>query len=357
MVGTISQAYPLCMLLVVSAFRAGIAAVARRRFGMSALAGLFAGAAAGSSLLTALVPPVLLIWMWLYNRAGSRWTKIAAFLGGAGVAWLPLLLLFARAPHEVTFNIIMYHTLHRRADWEGVTDWINSSPSLLLVLLALAGLFFIKKSEFDTARRAEFRLCLWLALSIGAENIFAHPTFPQYFAFMIPFLTVLGVVGFYAVVARLDNPDRLGPPVILLMGLTALCLGNTLYNDRDETTWRQLEQVANKVKKVTPKGAALAAPEHIYFLTNWPVPQGMEHEDAHKLKLPPAENSRLHILPKAELDQRIKTGNFPTTVVCSDDDFVSDVKGWHVYSRSDEIGECTVFWKWEKKDLLPSRKL
>jgi hypothetical protein len=156
------------------------------------------------------------------------------------------------------------------------------------------------------------------------------------------------------VVARLDNPDCLRAPVMLLIGITALCLGNTLYRDRDETTWRQVEQVANKVKQVTPKGAALAAPEHIYFLTNWPVPPGMEHEDAHKLTLSPAENARLHILPKVELDQRIKAGTFPTTVVCDDDDFVSEVKGWEVYSQSDDIGDCTVFWKWKKKDLPPS---
>jgi hypothetical protein len=133
-------------------------------------------------------------------------------------------------------------------------------------------------------------------------------------------------------------------------------LGNTFYDDRDSTTWRQLEQVANKVKQVTPQGAALAAPEQIYFLTNWPVPPGMEHEDAHKLKLPPAENARLHILPKADLDQRIKSSNFATTVICDDDDFVGNVKDWHVYSQSDEISECTVFWKLAKMGLPPSPK-
>jgi 4-amino-4-deoxy-L-arabinose transferase-like glycosyltransferase len=362
MAGTISQAYPLCMLLVVAAFRAGIRGVGRPRFGMSALAGLLAGAAGASSLLTALISPVLLLWMWLYNRAGSRWIKAAAFLGGAVVAWAPVLFLFARAPHEVTFNILKYHTLYRRVAWEGatvhdigiVTDWVNSSPNLLLVLLALAGLLFIKKSEFDPARRAEVRLCLWLAVTVGVQNTFAHPTFAQYFVFMIPFLTVLAVVGFYAVVARLENPDRLRAPVILLIVIMALCLGNTFYNDRDTTTWRQLEQVANKVMQVTPKGTALAAPEAIYFLANWPIPPGMEHDDAHKLKLPPAENARLHILPKAELDQRIKSSDFSTTVICDDDDFISHVKDWHVYSQSEEISECTVFWKLEKKGLPPS---
>ena len=85
-VGTISQAYPLCLLLVVAAFRLAVVAAGRPRLGMSALAGLCAGAAAASSLLTAIVSPVLLIWIWLYNRAGNRWIKTAAFLGGAVAA-------------------------------------------------------------------------------------------------------------------------------------------------------------------------------------------------------------------------------------------------------------------------------
>ncbi|HUI41048.1 MAG TPA: hypothetical protein VL523_03665 [Terriglobia bacterium] len=363
MAGTIAQAYPLCLLLVVAAFRAAIAGVARTRLGMSALAGFAAGAAAGCSLLTALMAPVLLLWMWLYNRAGSRLAKAAAFLGGAVVSWTPVLVLYARSPQVVVFNILKYHTLYRRVDWQGstahdigiVTDWVNSSPSLLLVLLALAGLFYIKRSAFDPARRAEFRLCLWLALIVAAQNVFARPTFPQYFVFMIPFLTVLAVVGFYAVVARLEHPGRLRAPVILLAGIAVLCLGNTIYEDRDSSTWRQLQQVADKVQQVTPQGAALAAPEHIYFLTNWPIPRGMEHDDAHKLKLPPAENARLHILPQAELDQRIKQGDFPTTVVCDDDDFASDVTSWGVYAQSDEMGECTVFWKYKKKAPPPAK--
>jgi hypothetical protein len=137
------------------------------------------------------------------------------------------------------------------------------------------------------------------------------------------------------------------------MGTTALCLGNTFYDDRDSTTWHQLEQVADKVKQVTPKGAPLLAPEQIYFLARWPVPPGMEHEDAHKLKFPPAENARLHILPKAELDQRIKSGVFPTTVAC-DDDEISELKDWKVYSQNAEFGECTVFWQLEKHTAKPS---
>ncbi|HEY6274526.1 MAG TPA: hypothetical protein VIX19_21280, partial [Terriglobales bacterium] len=322
--GAVSQAYPLCLLLVVASFRSSIAAVDRPGFGMSALAGFFAGAAAGSTLLTAAVAPVLLIWMWLYDRAGNRWTKAAAFLAGAVAACLPVLLLFVRGPHQVIFNILKYHSFYRRVDWEGATshdigiatDWFNSSPSLLLVLLALAGLVFVRKTDFSERRRAELRLCLWLPLAISAQNLIAHPTFPQYFIFIIPFLAVLGGLGFHAVAVRLGNPDRPRTAVILLLSTAAICLGNSIYEDRDSYTWRKVERVADKMKQVTPKGAPLLAPEQIYFLTDWPIPPGMEHADAHKLQLAPAEAAKLHVVSKAEVERRVKSGEFPTAVSC-----------------------------------------
>jgi hypothetical protein len=361
MVGTISQAYPICLLLLVVAFRTAIVAVARPRSNMSALAGLCAGAAAASSLLAAAASPVLLIWIWLHNRVGNRWIKSAAFLCGAIVAFIPVLMLFARGTHQVIFNILEYHTLYRRVSWPGATahdigvasDWMNSSPDLLLVLLAVAGFFFIRKNGFDASRRAEFRLCLWLPLAIGAQNLLAHPTFPMYFVFMIPFLTVLAVVGFYAVSERLENPGSPLDAAMVLVVITIVCLSTSIYENYSYT-WPELEQVAAKVRQVTPKDAALWAPEHIYFLSRWPVPTGMEHANAHKLQLPPAESAVLHVLPKAEVDRQIKAGAFFTAVVCEDDDQVNAMKEWKVYSQSAVIQECTVFWQVEQRNLQPA---
>jgi len=136
--------------------------------------------------------------------------------------------------------------------------------------------------------------------------------------------------------------------VILLVGIAALCLGNSIYDDRDTYTWRDLERVAAKVKQVTPKGAALLAPEQLYLLAQRPVPPGMEHDDAHKLQLGPAESARLHIVPSAEVDRQIKAGDYPTMVSC-DDDRTSEVAGWNVYAQKADYGECTVFWQWAKK--------
>jgi hypothetical protein len=359
--GTISQAYPLCLLLVVAAFRTAIAAVRRTQFEMSALAGLFAGAGAASSLLIAPASAVLLIWMWLNNRKGNRWIKSVAFVAGIVTSCIPVLILFVRGPHQMIFDILKYHAIYRRENWEGatghdigiVTDWVNSSPSLLLVLLAVAGLFFIKEGGFDPERNSEFRLCLWLSLAIGAQNLIAHPTFPQYFIFLIPFLTVWGSLGFYAVAARLENLDRPQRPVLVLLCITVLCLGNSVYNERDSYTWHQLERVANKAKEVTPKFSPLLAPEQIYFLARWPVPFGMENTHASALQFSSAQNATLHILPQAELDQRIKSGAFPTGVVCADDAKVSELEEWKVYSRRADFDECTVFWQLDRKTKQP----
>lgn len=361
MFGTIAQAYALCLLLIVAAFRSAIAAVARPRSGMSALAGLFAGAAAASSLLTAAVGPVLLIWIWLHNRSGNRLAKAAAFLGGGAFACAPVLALFARGPYRALFNILEYNALYRRVNWPGatshdigvVTDWINSSPSLLLVLLALGGLSFMKKNGFDSARRAELRLCIWLVLAIGATNLFAHPTFPQYFIFLIPFLAVPATVGFHAAVARLGNPNQPRPWAAALVCVAVLCLGNSIYEDRDSDTWHLVEQVARKVEQVTPNGAQLYAPEQIYFLTRRPVPSGMEVADSHKLELTPAQDALLHVLPRPELDREIKAGAFATTVSC-DDDEISDLQDWKVYSQEIDFDDCSMFWGWKKAASKPS---
>ena len=80
----------------------------------------------------------------------------------------------------------------------------------------------------------------------------------------------------------------------------------------------------------------------------------MEHSNAHKLQLSPAESAVLHILPKAEVDRQIKAGAFFTAVVCEDEDQVNALKEWKVYSQNAEIQDCTVFWQVEKRNLQPA---
>jgi hypothetical protein len=105
--GTIGQSYGLCLFLIVAAYRLAVVAVEREGASPAAAAGFMAGAAAASSLLTAPVGPVLLLWMALRNRAGSRWVKLAAFLGGGAIAWLPIAWLYRQGPRQTIFNLVL----------------------------------------------------------------------------------------------------------------------------------------------------------------------------------------------------------------------------------------------------------
>src|SRR6185312_3779039 len=87
------QAYALCLAGGVSALFLTMSAVDRRSLIRPFAAGLGAGIAAASSLLTAPAGPILLIWMTIMNRAGNRIAKGAAFIVGFAIPSIPLLRL------------------------------------------------------------------------------------------------------------------------------------------------------------------------------------------------------------------------------------------------------------------------
>jgi hypothetical protein len=350
--GTIGQAYGLSLLLLVAAFR--LAVTARDDAGLlrAALAGFCATAAAGASLLTAMAAPVLLFWIWRH-AAQRRWGKAAAFIAGGIPPLAPVLWSLARAPRQVWFNLVEYHAVYRRAGWDGAAGndvEVLSKPFqdtqwFVLAALAVAGWVFVRKSGWKPAVRAEYSLCLWLALAMGAQNATAHPTFEQYFVFLIPFLAVPACAGAYAIAARLQfsaRPERLAWVLGVFM---VIALGRGVFAERDDASWGGLAAAARKVDEVAPRGAPIVAKEQIYFLTHREPPSGLESIYAPKLDLGARKNALLHILPREERDRRIKAGEFAATVVCDDDDRVAEVDGFGVYAKKEEAGLCTVFWQ------------
>lgn len=350
--GTVGQAYGIGTFLVVAAFRVSIAAVARNSAWVALAAGLLAGAAAGCSLLTAPVAPVLLIWMAIHNRSGKRSIKIASFLLGAVIPFAPVFWLFAKAPRQVLFNVIQYQALYRRVNWTGATThdvdvlsaWLDSTPALSMGLLAIAGLWFIaKKSAWDRARRSEFSLCAWLSLALIAYIAIAHPTFQRYFVFAVPFAAAIAVSGLYWVGSRLGNPARPLFAGFIVSVLLILSIARALFDDRDSVTWYDYEKIARKVDQVTPRNGTLYADELVYFLTQRPPPSGMEFSYAHKLELPQSKEALYHIVSDRELTQQVKAGKFDTVQSCNDDrmDAMDLV---NLYPHKADIGDCSVFW-------------
>jgi hypothetical protein len=361
--GTIAQAYGICLLLTVAAFLVSVVSVDKKSPFVAALAGLLAGAAAASSLLTASACWVLLVWIFCYNRVGNRIAKSCAFIVGATIAFVPVLRLFVHGPRQVWFNLFQFHLSYRQVDWPGatqhdidtLTSWISNSHDFCLVLLALAGVFFLTtERQWDRARRAEFYLCLGLALAMGVQNSFAHPTFRQYFVMLVPFVAILASLGLYSLALRLGflaKPLRLVLALMLLLGLQ---LARSSYDEYHWENWYDYEEMARKVDEVTAPQAMLLADEPVYFLTHRQPPSGMEYHDSHKLDLSPALNAMLHILPQAELDRQIETGAFGTIQIC-DEDTIDRLELEDRYEQRSEFlsgaSPCSVFWGWTTESV------
>jgi hypothetical protein len=355
------QAYALCLVGGVSALFLTMSAVQRRGIIRPFAAGLGSGIAAASSLLTAPAGPILLIWMTVLNRAGNRAAKALAFVAGFAIPFLPLLRLFLESPHNVFFGVVQYQLLYRKVEWEGaamhnigeVLSWSDSSQAVLLVLLAAAGVLYACRSH---ARRSEARpsdaprqlkaelwLCALLAIAIGAWLLVARPTFTRYYLLTVPYLAILAARGLYEVSIRLAERPR--PAVAAGILCFVLCWGltDTIFGEREDLMWGDIEQAAAKVRAVTPPGASLLADEVVYFALNREPPSGMELQDSHKLTFDDAEAMRLHLVPHPKLDAMIKAGRFDTIEMC-DADEADRLDLDSLYSKNASAGSCKVFW-------------
>ena len=351
--GAIGQSYGLCLFLIVAAYRMAVIAVERPGASRAAAAGLAAGVAAASSLLTAPVGPILLLWITIRNRAGNRWSKCAAFLAGAAIAFLPVAWLYRQGPEQTLFNLIFYQLKYRHK-WTGalnqditaLTSWIDSAQGLSLALLAVAGLWYIaRKSDWPSERRQEFYLSTWLALGLTAELATAHPTFERYFLLVIPFVAIPAIAGLYDIGTRLTGPGRPLRAAFALIVILTLGLGRALYEDSDSYSWNDVEKIAHQVETVTPPEANLWADELFYFLLHRPPPDGMEFAYAHDIeKMDATQAASLHILTSTELRRRATAGEYKTVAACYDTENTDAVKASELYRQKAEIRDCTVYW-------------
>jgi len=295
----------------------------------------------------------MLLWMLVCNRAGNRWAKLGAFAAGGALTCVPLAWLFAQAPRQAIFNVLHYNLLYRQRQWEGALAhnfgewfaWVDSPQALMLGMLAVAGLLFIRKrSGWERAQRREYYLCAWLALALMAHISTATPTFRRYYLLAVPFLAILACAGLYDVGSRLGSPDRPWWPVLIVCLLTAACLAKVLIEGHDDFAWHDVQDIAAKVKQVTPPQAVLFADEPTYFVSRHVPPPGMELEDSHKLDFPPATARELHVIPQKEVDRQLKTGIFDTVEISDDDTRIDTLGLRKMYAHSAKVGDYDVFW-------------
>jgi len=350
--GTV-QAYGICLFLITASFRVALLMLDRKSLSWPLAAGVLAGAAAASSLLSCPVILVLLLWLLRYNRTGNRWIKSAVLILGAVAPFLPVLWLYCKAPGPVFFNLVQYQLFYRRYNWgeasahdfDVLTAWVDSSPAMMTGLLAIVGVLFLRiKCNCGDRLRAEFYLAAWLAAAITAFLSLAHPTFERYFLLAVPFYAILASLGMYTLAFRLGRRERSFWPATLVILLLCLGLAKRLFDDRDSYTWNDYQKIADKVDQVTSRGAPLWADEVVYFLTRRPPPPGMEFSYSHKLEMPPKLAASLHIVSQSELDRRVKAGAFQTVATCADEDEIDRLGLRRIYSQHAEVSDCEVFW-------------
>ncbi|MBV8864658.1 MAG: hypothetical protein JO210_04580 [Acidobacteriaceae bacterium] len=338
---------------MIAAYRLAIVSVDRESPWPTFWAALLAAAAASSTLLTAPVVAILLIWILVENRPSSRMGKLIAFCAGVILPFAPELWLLAKAPRQTFFNVVQYQALFRRVNWgdanshdfDVLTDWTVSAPTLLLGLLAVIGVLFIaKKSNWDRKVRGEFYLAGWIAAGLGAYIAVAHPTFGRYFIFMIPFTAIVASAGFYYMGSRLLSPENPRWATAALVFILAVSATKYIFDDRDTTNWHDYEKIAAKIKQVTPPGKEYLADELVYFILRQTPPPGLEFSYSHKLELPPKEEALYHIISSKELKEQIAKGRFQTVETCKDE-IAEDFKLSEYFPNQQEFEDCTVYWR------------
>jgi hypothetical protein len=350
--GTIGQAYGICLFLIMAAFRITVKGVTQKKPTLLLWAGLCAGVAAGSSLLSAPILPILLVWTG-WRSFGRCLTPCGWLLVGAAISFLPIAWLALLAPYQTLFNIFEYHLFYRSPDdWialkvsvRTLADLLNSGQFMLQVVFAGMGLLFVLgHSEWEEERKSEFYLCGLLTASLGLFLITVRITFTQYFILLVPFLSILASVGIIAAASWLRS---LGRPALLVPGILVLFVAGLprwLYEQHIRLNWPQLVEVARAVDHITPQDGLIWADEMIYFAAHRIPPSGLEHSDSQKLRFSTSESASLHVVPLAALYDWVAAGRFATVATCRTTDGHIDDGTRKLYRERTIVNGCDIFW-------------
>jgi hypothetical protein len=320
--GPAAQAYAIGMLLGPAAYRAALRAVASQKPWFALLSGIFAGSAAASTLLTAPVPAVLLVWIFFWNRTGSPLSKSAAYLSGCTLPFVPVLWLFCKGPKQTLFNVLQYQTLLRLKDWDPA--WKEFA---LAVALSVVMVLFIST---------------------------AHPTFERYYVVAMPFIGITAALGLYAAGSRLTSQRHAWLTCGTVIALGSCMFFRDLYDEKDDDHWAKYEDVARSVAEVTPLGVRFYADELVYFLLDREPPEGMEFSYSQKLELPPDQEKLYHVISNKELKQQIKAGQFVTFETCRDG-VMDDLEPAPDFKQHSQPGDCNLFWQPKGADSAAKR--
>ncbi|HXD31416.1 MAG TPA: hypothetical protein VN643_09875 [Pyrinomonadaceae bacterium] len=306
--GVVALPYSFCLFFMVTAFVLITSAVKLQSLMHSFAAGACAGAAAASYLLTAPLIPVLLVWLFRKNKAGSNQLKSLSFLLGAALPFTPLLWLFARAPNRVWFDLVKYHLYYRSGRdlnfWFNVREiagWFISIQGLMLTGFALVSLFLIRRHGTATPAGDELRLSAWIAAILSVFISVSRPVSSFYFVLITPFLAIPAAFGIAALHLRVRESLRF-VFVLVIIVVYAAGMSAKRYIWQRQTTYAHhytVNQIARIVDEVTAPTGMIYAFEAVYFEAHRLPPAGLENR----------------FNPESTAEQLLKDGRFDTVCI------------------------------------------
>ena len=344
--GTFGQPYSFCLLFSAISFRLTLKSEQSRSLFFPILAGLFAGAAAASSFLALPIAPALLVWMIARTKNGSRLPRALGFVCGAMVLFLPLLILFARAPRQIFLDVFQYHFLYRDPGsnqsnffWnlKTIAKLIVESYGPLVLLAALGWIRLRRNSDIDSSdHRAELQLCFWLVVCLAVYLSLPLPTFATYYVLLVPFVVVLASEGIHLISIN-SGSARLSWLILAFVILISINLQGS-YGEVLATRgcWQSIQDTAARINAVTPSNGLVFGREQFYFVSRHQPPPGLENSFGID-NLPPKLQPLSHAATSSQIDEWLGSSYFDSVIIGADDPRVMRLNLLSVYPRKETM--------------------
>lgn len=277
------------------------------------VAGIFAGAAVASNLLT--LPVIAVIFIRILLR--DRW-RVFLFITGAIVICMPLLILFARSPGEVSFNLVGYHFFDRpgfgwRYNVRQVVFWFGSIQGAMLTTLAIIAMWLRFRRDDD------LRWCGLTAFTLMIFISCVKTMSAFYLLLAVPFLAILAAVGAVEVIHKTAWKRKLSFSFLVAFYLVGLFGMKQVWRwQAPYTDYREIENVARILQTCASDGDEVYAIEAVYF--------------ASRRLPPPTLENRFN--PLSQADEGLKEGKFDVVCISMENPKVEEYRLLDHYARS-----------------------
>jgi 4-amino-4-deoxy-L-arabinose transferase-like glycosyltransferase len=298
---TLVKTFALTTLLVFGAY-----VVAARGRGWL-LAGLLLGLAVDTRLLLVAVVPLFAV---VAARASRLWTLAGGFAIGA----LPTLVFFLLSPRAFLFDNVRYHSLKTESGLVGDFHEKGQTAATLLGLeptdrplgIQFALLLCCAVAAWAwTRRRRPTGLALSVAAMLGFVSFLPTPTYVQYFAVAVPFLTVAAA----ELVARAP-----ALAVATGIGLYLVPAGWSIHSftrhdpllhpsiDSVEAVASRVDALARNRERVLASWPGYLVGTHAWALSDYTN----QFAPVAAARISPERANRFHVVREGELERRIR---------------------------------------------------